>query len=105
MSPEIQVGGHCCPPEILRLAQHCFWAHKQEGKSVQVITHSYLDRRLGLILLPAIVTKCVTSPILSAPSKHMNAGHHQPASEMPFKWHFAGRTIVAGDWLLTRHVL
>ena len=22
-------------------------------------------------------------------------GHYQPASEMPFKWHFAGRTMVA----------
>ena len=29
--------------------------------------------------------------------KHVKAGHHRPASETPFEWHFVGWLIVALD--------
>ena len=34
------------------------------------------------------------------PSKPIKSGSNQPTSETPFKWRFAGRLIVAQEWLL-----
>ena len=33
--------------------------------------------------------------ITKLPSQNSMLGHHQPASETPFTWHFAGRLFMA----------
>ena len=33
--------------------------------------------------------------ITNLPSQYSMLGHHQPASETPFKWRFAGRPLMA----------
>ena len=35
------------------------------------------------------------------PSNHIKSDHHQPTSETPFKWRFAGGPIVARHCMLT----
>ena len=36
--------------------------------------------------------------ITELPSQHSMLGHHQPTSETPLKWRFAGRPIIARLW-------
>ena len=42
---------------------------------------------------------------IETPSKHLKAGLHQLASETPFKWRFAGETMVARHCMLTVSIL
>ena len=36
--------------------------------------------------------------ITKEPIQHSMLGHHRPASEMPFKWRFAGGSLIARLW-------
>ena len=46
-----------------------------------------------------INTGPVSLKITKLPSQHSTVGHYRPASETPFQWRFAGRSIITRIWL------
>ena len=88
----------------------CFYRHyfnkinrKQSALSLETLYTVRLHSVPKYLSLQLHTNNHVTGSAHSVGSlstKHMKAGDYRPASEMPFKWRFAGGPIVARDKVL-----